>query len=69
MVEWARIVIEQAGCLGIAIRMLAENIFPPIPSEVVMPLSAFIAGWGEFHVALVIAVGSVGSLLGTNLWF
>ena len=53
--------IEQSGYLGILFLMLLENIFPPIPSEVIMPLAApavfttailaFISAWNEFLIA------------------
>ena len=42
MVEWMRTVIEAAGALGVAALMFLENLFPPIPSELVMPLAGYV---------------------------
>ncbi|MDX1540565.1 MAG: DedA family protein [Geminicoccaceae bacterium] len=61
--------MEQSGYLGIALLMFAENLFPPIPSEVIMPLAGFSAGEGKLDIALVVVAGSVGSLAGALLWY
>lgn len=49
---------------GVALVMFAENVFPPIPSELVMPFAGFLAAKGEMNFVLVIAAGTVGSILG-----
>jgi membrane protein DedA with SNARE-associated domain len=49
--------------------MFAENVFPPIPSELIMPLAGFAAARGELNVVLVVLAGSVGSLLGAWFWY
>lgn len=61
--------VDQYGYLGIAILMFAENVFPPIPSELIMPLAGFTAATGEMSLALVIVAGSAGSLAGALLWY
>jgi len=61
--------IQQGGYLGIAVLMLAENLFPPIPSELIMPLAGFAAARGELNVVLVILFGALGSLLGVLFWY
>ena len=60
---------EGAGYAGIIALMFLENLFPPIPSEVIMPLAGFQAAKGETHLALVIASGTLGSVLGAIFWF
>ncbi len=60
---------EKMGSLGIALLMVAENVFPPIPSELIMPLAGFSAARGEFNLMIVIIAGSTGSLLGALLWY
>lgn len=60
---------EKMGAVGIALLMFAENVFPPIPSELIMPLAGFSAARGELHLATVVAAGSTGSLLGALLWY
>src|SRR5512138_1524949 len=49
--------------------MFAENVFPPIPSELIMPLAGFAAARGELDVFLAIAAGSAGSLAGAVFWY
>ncbi|MBA3477365.1 MAG: hypothetical protein H0T52_03030 [Lautropia sp.] len=49
--------------------MLAENVFPPIPSEIIMPLAGFTAARGELHIVGVVVAGSVGTLLGALIWY
>ena len=60
---------EKMGALGIVLLMFAENVFPPIPSELIMPLAGFSAARGERNLLVVIIAGSIGSLLGALLWY
>lgn len=61
--------VRQLGAFGVALLMLAENIFPPVPSEVIMPLAGFLASTGDLSLAAVIAAGTVGSASGAFFWF
>jgi len=61
--------LEQAGYLGIAALMFLENVFPPIPSELIMPMAGFEAARGDKSLPLVIAAGYVGSMLGALFWY
>lgn len=61
--------IEQSGYLGILFLMLLENIFPPIPSEVIMPLAGFTAARGDLNIYLVVVSGTLGSVLGALPWY
>jgi membrane protein DedA with SNARE-associated domain len=60
---------DEDGTLGIVPLMSAENVFPPIPSELIMPLAGFSAARGERNLIIVIIAGSIGSLLGALLWY
>jgi membrane protein DedA with SNARE-associated domain len=60
---------EKMGALGIVLLMFAENVFPPIPSELIMPLAGFSAARGERNLLVVIIAGSIGSLFGALLWY
>jgi hypothetical protein len=40
--DWIVRVVSDSGYLGIIALMLAENVFPPIPSELIMPLAGFV---------------------------
>lgn len=62
--EWIQSVIEALGYPGIVLVMAIENIFPPIPSELVMPLAGFMAREGTFNIYLVIFAGMLGSVSG-----
>jgi membrane protein DedA with SNARE-associated domain len=67
--SWIVETIDRAGYVGIALLMLAENIFPPIPSEVIMPVAGVAAASGTLSLPGVIAAGSAGALAGQLLWF
>ncbi len=69
MFEWITGLIEQSGYLGIAFAMFLENIFPPIPSELVMIFSGGAASGGGLNIFLVILVAAIGSTLGLVPWF
>jgi len=69
MNDWIPDFIEQGGYLAIALLMAVENIFPPIPSELIMGLSGVEVGQRNFFAPLVILVGSLGSLAGNYVWF
>ena len=69
MFEWVVSVIEGWGYPGVFLLMLAENLFPPIPSEVIMPLAGFLAGSGRLSLVLTIMIGTLGSVLGTLMWY
>jgi len=56
--------MESLGYVGIVLLMFLENVFPPIPSEVIMPLAGFTAASGELHLLGVIVAGMIGSVLG-----
>ncbi|MBC8142708.1 MAG: DedA family protein [Armatimonadetes bacterium] len=49
---------------GIAFLMFLENVFPPLPSELIMPLAGFQTGQGKLSLLGVIIAGAVGSLVG-----
>jgi membrane protein DedA with SNARE-associated domain len=57
-------VIQTTGYLGIAFLMFIENLFPPIPSEVVMPFAGFQVKQGEMSFTGVLLAGTLGALLG-----
>ena len=57
-------IITAIGYPGIALVMFAENLFPPIPSELVMPFAGFIVGKGEMNVVAVLVAGTLGAVLG-----
>ena len=62
--QWAADVLAAFGSFGLVVLMLAENLFPPIPSEVVLPLAGFLVGRGDLGGVQAIAAATVGSVLG-----
>lgn len=61
--------VSQSGYLGVFLLMALENIFPPIPSEMIMPLAGFIAARGDLNVVGVLVAGTAGSVLGALPWY
>lgn len=57
------------GYVGIVAIMALENVFPPIPSEVVMPFAGFLAAQGEFNLFWAVIAGTLGSILGAVFWY
>src|SRR3546814_15190734 len=49
--------------------MLAENVFPPIPSEVILPLAGYTAAQGRGSLWVVAIAGTLGSAAGGVLWY
>lgn len=62
--QWIQVIMESLGYPGIALIMLVENLFPPIPSELVMPLAGFLIVNGTFNFPGAIAAGTLGSVSG-----
>ncbi len=67
--SWVTDIVSSMGYAGVALLMALENIFPPIPSEIVMPLAGYTAANGELNVWIAIAVGTVGTIIGTLPWY
>jgi membrane protein DedA with SNARE-associated domain len=67
--SWIQAIIETTGVFGIALLMFLENVFPPIPSELIMPLAGYFAAKGEANIVLVILAGTIGSLAGATFWY
>ena len=61
--------INSFGYIGIAFLMALENIFPPIPSELIMPLAGFTASQGKLEFLPVVIAGTIGSVLGASPWY
>jgi membrane protein DedA with SNARE-associated domain len=69
MTEWIIRAIEQGGYWGIFFLMVIENVFPPIPSEVIMGLGGIAVARGAMEFGPLLLVGTVGSTLGNYAWF
>lgn len=61
---WVTDVIERLGYWGLAFLVALENLFPPIPSEIILPLAGFLTGQGRMNFFLAIIAATVGSVVG-----
>ncbi len=57
-------IIRDAGYAGLAALMLAETVFPPIPSEAVLPLAGYLVEQGDLNFFAVLATSTAGSVVG-----
>jgi membrane protein DedA with SNARE-associated domain len=69
MVEFSTNLIASGGLVGVFLLMVLENLFPPIPSEVIMSLAGFTAARGKMSILGVIVAGTLGSIAGNAVWF
>jgi membrane protein DedA with SNARE-associated domain len=69
MEQWIIEVITAFGYVGIFFLMLAENLFPPIPSEVIVPVAGLAVGAGRLGLLVVVLAALAGTLIGNLPWF
>ncbi|MEO8286894.1 MAG: DedA family protein [Chloroflexota bacterium] len=69
LITWATEIISTIGYPGIALLIGLEAIFPPIPSEVILPLSGSLSANGTFNAFLVLLSSIVGSCLGATILY
>jgi len=65
MVQWTLDLMNDLGYLGIVLLMVLENLFPPLPSELILPAAGFAAARGDLNLIGVTLSGALGSVLGT----
>lgn len=58
-------VLQELGYAGLALLMFTENVFPPIPSEAILPLAGYLVGRGELSFPIVIFAATLGSVGGS----
>lgn len=69
MSDWITDFVEKMGYAGIALLMFLENIFPPIPSELIMPLAGYSAGEGKLNLIGALLAGTAGTFAGALFWY
>jgi membrane protein DedA with SNARE-associated domain len=69
MTDWIIQTISDFGYLGIFLVMLAESIFPPIPSELIIPFAGFAAANGTLNFFGVLAAATIGAVVGMLPWY
>ena len=66
---WVLDVIAALGYVGLALLLVAENLFPPIPSEVVLPLAGFLVGRGDLGFWQALLASTSGSVAGALILY
>lgn len=64
MINWAADVIDAIGLVGVAVLVALENVFPPIPSELILLLTGFNVSEGRFDFVSAALSATVGSVVG-----
>lgn len=64
LTEWVTSVVDSLGYFGVAFLVAIENVFPPIPSEVVLGLAGYSAARGDAWVVGMIIAATIGSVVG-----
>jgi membrane protein DedA with SNARE-associated domain len=62
--DWVIDVINALGYVGLAAMMLLECVFPPIPSEVILPFAGFAVGEGDMSFPIALGAATAGSVMG-----
>jgi membrane protein DedA with SNARE-associated domain len=69
MDNWITQFMEQYGYFGILLMIALENIFPPIPSEVILSFGGFMTTYSDLTIPGVVIAATVGSLLGAVILY
>jgi membrane protein DedA with SNARE-associated domain len=69
MADWVIRLIEQTGYVGVFLLMFLETVFPPIPSEVIMPIAGLGAARGQMTLWGVVLCGTAGAMFGNFFWY
>jgi membrane protein DedA with SNARE-associated domain len=69
IIEFAKRIVETGSYPGIVFVMALENVFPPIPSEVVMPLAGFLVADGKLNFVGIWIAGTLGSVIGALILY
>jgi membrane protein DedA with SNARE-associated domain len=69
MTEWVIRLIDGGGYWGIALLMVLENVFPPIPSELIMGIGGIRVAQGRMDWVPLLLAGTVGTTIGNLFWY
>ncbi|MCT1904411.1 DedA family protein [Oceanobacillus sojae] len=69
MGQWVTSIMEQFGYLGIFLMMTLENLFPPIPSEIILPFGGFMTTSSALTYTGVLSAATLGALIGAMLLY
>lgn len=69
MENWVTDIMEKLGYLGVYLMMVLENVFPPIPSEIVLPFGGFLTTYTDLTVFGVVVAATAGSVIGAMILY
>lgn len=71
LATWILNVVESLGYVGLTLLIVAETVFPPLPSEAILPVAGILASQDRLNLAGVLVASTVGSVAGATLlyWF
>lgn len=69
ILDWVISIMEALGAFGVGVAVFLENVFPPIPSEVVLPLAGFTTTQGDLNVWAALMWSVIGSVSGAFLLY
>ncbi|MBC2102446.1 DedA family protein [Listeria marthii] len=69
METWITSIMADFGYIGIFLLIMVENLFPPIPSEIILTFGGFMTTVSSLNVVLVIIVATLGSVVGAILLY
>ncbi|ALZ99617.1 DedA family protein [Corynebacterium glutamicum] len=69
ILDWVISIMEAFGAVGVGVSVFLENVFPPIPSEVVLPLAGFTTTQGDLNVWAALMWSVIGSVSGAFLLY
>ncbi|MBC7591246.1 MAG: DedA family protein [Salinibacterium sp.] len=69
IVGFAADLMNALGEWGVGLFVLLETVFPPIPSEIILPLAGFLAHQGEMNIVLVIITSTLGAFIGALILY
>ncbi|PSL03578.1 membrane protein DedA with SNARE-associated domain [Haloactinopolyspora alba] len=66
---WAVDLMESMGAVGAGLAIAAENVFPPLPSEIILPVAGFTASHGGMSLPAALVWTTLGSVVGALVWY
>lgn len=67
--DWITGLIQQMGLIGVAVLVALEKVFPPFPSELILPLAGYLSGRGQMSLPGVIIAATCGSVVGALILY
>lgn len=67
--DWVIDVVDAAGYIGLFALMILECVFPPIPSEAILPFAGFAVDQGDLNFTLALGAATLGSVVGNAILY